>query len=524
MKALRRLLLPLLVLAASCHEDGPEAVSGDPAIMLKLESVTSCEARIRVSSIDCEAVGYTLEGAGAVTGGREETSSAEASTLFLTFDKLEPSTDYVLKAWGLGAGGSKGKTEQLSFSTVAGATKLYPWEKARSAPPVPADMTLIPGPSSHRNPLAWDEERWLSHVAYSDAAGTEHWLFDSFLLIEGQQTGVYGQPGYTYVLTSDNVASADRVLWQQLLDFWFKGGTFLWQESSWGDGVNTYGRSYSGGMVSPSPHFDDGQLTALDRCIGSVASRIGAPSSKRLVIMALPEPVYFDNYALGVANPASANTLYWGEIDGKAMDFSKTSDRIRAYTWFMDEVRAAFARKGYENIELGGFYILPEVLDLNWRAEYKRYDEVIPAVAEYAHSCNEGLFWIPYNMAAGYDKWKDFGFDMAYMQPNHYWDESGDKPMSKTFSEISRLGMGLELEFEYSMVENVNGPDSAAKYRARFDDYLSWARTGGVYGRKPLALYSGTDAMHQLATSPLPEDVATYRKLCEFIIASPLKK
>ena len=126
-------------------------------------------------------------------------------------------------------------------------------------------------------------------------------------------------------------------------------------------------------------------------------------------------------------------------------------------------------------------------------------------------------------MAEGYRKWKDFGIDMAYMQPNYYWDEAGKNPMSATFSEIKRLGMGLELEFEYSMVESVNGAASAQKYRARFDEYLKWARSSGVYGTLPVALYSGTDAMHQLATSSAPGDREMYYELCDFIVASPLR-
>ena len=110
------------------------------------------------------------------------------------------------------------------------------------------------------------------------------------------------------------------------------------------------------------------------------------------------------------------------------------------------------------------------------------------------------------------------------MQPNYYWDETGKNPLDVTFREIGRYGMGLELEFEYSMVEAVGGAASAAKYRARFDEYLRWARESGVYGSKPIALYSGTDAMHQLANSTRPDDRAAYHQLCHFLIESPLKR
>ena len=125
-------------------------------------------------------------------------------------------------------------------------------------------------------------------------------------------------------------------------------------------------------------------------------------------------------------------------------------------------------------------------------------------------------------MADGYKTWKEFGFDLAYMQPNYYW-EPEKKTMAAIFREINQYSMGLELEFEYTMVENVNGIASAQTYRERLDQYLSWAKSSGVYGQRSIALYSGTDAFHQLAVSQLEGDRAMYHQLCQFIIESPLK-
>ena len=497
----------------------------DPVIHLEVLEVKSFQASIRVKTMDATSVVYGVgpEGSEVQMSASVETGTPALATFPLEVDGLSSQTTYILRAAGIGADGTQGEVKSVTFTTLPSEGERYPWEKARSGVPVPADMTLIPGPSSHRTPLAWSKDRWKTHVSYTDESGTEHWLFDSFLLIEGQQTGVYGSSGHTYVLTEAATPSASKELWQQLLDFWFDGGTFPQQESFWGDGKNTFGRWYSGKMVTPAPVFAEGQLDALDACIREVAARIGEPPSKRYVIMGLPEPIYFDNYIQALAS-GGGDTKYWGTLDGREMDFSRTEDRIRACKWYIDETRAAFARKGYRYIELLGFYILPEVLSLTWRTEYKKYDVVLPAVAAYLHNLNEGLFWIPYNMAEGYRVWKDFGIDMAYMQPNYYWDETGKNPMDATFREIQTCGMGLELEFEYSMVEAVNGASSAAKYRARFEEYLDWAKSSGIYGHRSIALYSGTDALHQLATSPLPGDRAMYHQLGRFIIESPLKE
>ena len=521
------ILMGILLLLVSCRGKEDPSPSYEPVLTLELLEVKASQVSVQVKSMDVSSITYGVgksETEAMVMPSSARTPSEGLASFRLEVGSLEPETSYVLCVRGIGPGGEKGEIKSLSFTTTAVPGSLYPWEKARSGAPSLPDMTLIPGPSSHRNPLEWSRDRWYKHVCYKDEDGREHWFFDSFLLIEGQQTGQYGSKGYTYVLTEQPTPSAPREQWQQLLDFWFDGGTFDWQESWWGNGTDTFGRWYSGRMVTPSPVFSEGQLSALDACISDVASRIGEPPTKRYIVMALPEPIYFDNYIEAV-NSGSGNTRYWGSLDGREMDFSKVEDRVAACKWYINCTRAAFARKNYRNIELAGFYILPEILDLNWRKEYKNYDVVVPEIARFLHECNEGLYWIPYNMAPGYDLWKDtFNIDVAYMQPNYYWDETGKNPLDATFREINAHGMGVELEFEYSMVEAVNGSVSAAKYRRRFEEYLDWTKSSGVYGSRSIALYSGTDAMEQLADSPLPGDREMYHKLGHFIIDSPLKR
>ena len=112
--------------------------------------------------------------------------------------------------------------------------------------------------------------------------------------------------------------------------------------------------------------------------------------------------------------------------------------------------------------------------------------------------------------------------------------------MSESVKRIKQLGMGMELEFEYSMVEGVMktpgimGPDGAGNYvfslkdvpslRARFREYMDGFKSGGLYGKERIALYSGSNAMWQLATSKEPGDIEMYLELCNFISQNPLRK
>ena len=97
----------------------------------------------------------------------------------------------------------------------------------------------------------------------------------------------------------------------------------------------------------------------------------------------------------------------------------------------------------------------------------------------------------------------------------------------------------MELEFEYSLVASVmadgrSGPDGAGNptfyagdvpmLRGRVRDYMQACKDAGLYGQIPIAVYSGTDAMHQLAVSEDPGDREMYHDICQFIIGSTLKK
>ena len=99
--------------------------------------------------------------------------------------------------------------------------------------------------------------------------------------------------------------------------------------------------------------------------------------------------------------------------------------------------------------------------------------------------------------------------------------------------------MGIELEFEYSLVASVmadgrSAPDgNGTPYfyakdvpllRNRVREYMQSFKDTSLYGLLPIAVYSGTDAWNQLATSTEQGDIDMFREICSFIYESPLKK
>lgn len=375
-------------------------------------------------------------------------------------------------------------------------TRLYEWEKDEIRPI--ADATICYGGHSMRNPYLWTPERFEKTVTYTDEQGQEHWLFDNMIMME-LWTDNYA---VTYSIANDGRYSSRKEHWQEQLDYWFD---------------KEYG------------------FAALDKCIEDAVARIGNPPTKRGIIFSLPDPVYFEHYTNAMKGE-NMNTVYWGEIDGVAMDFSKAEDRIKAYLWLIDAVRARFAEADYKHVELIGFYVLSEELSApgGFRYEYKEHDKTIKAAADYCHSVNEGFYWVPYAMAPGIESSKDFGFDLVVMQPNYYWTDA-KWDWNQIEDILKKYDLGMELEFEGTHGEPLkssilsklsNGEDNpyAQRNKARFREYLDNAKARGLYGTRPFVLYTGTNALYELAVSEDPEDKKMYHELCRFIIENPLKK
>lgn len=490
-----------------------EGKSYEPAVRVQLTDVSAFNASFSLNTIDAESVryGYGPESAPSMKH-KLETGSTGSARLSLSLSDLRADTDYTLRLQGIGPGGEEGNVLTLEFRTVEAPSNLYSWERKREEVPFFADISLITLGQHNPNPPEWTKERFASHVLYKDREGNGHWLFDAFLCIDAYD----GRRGLSLSIGNKH-KSATKDSWEDLLDDWLGG---------------------------------EGKLLLLDSAIDEASDELGTPPAPRYVVMSLPDPIRFQNFA-----DKNSSTTYWGQLDGRSLDFSKVQDQQAAYRWYIDRCRARFNSIGFKHLELAGFYILSEELHLpadfykaagqsftsadTWNWEYKNWEQLIPFVSSYSHSCKEGLWWIPYHLAPGYKVWRQLGFDGVFMQPNHYWDTANQHPMSKTISAITHFNMGIELEFEFSMVASVMadgrmGPDHAGNptftkddvpaLRARLKEYFSGYKDSGKYGVLPIALYSGTDAMHQLASSEDEADIQMYHDLCQFIIGSALKK
>lgn len=506
--------MALTLLLASCLKEGEPSYMPQPAIRLIVHSVGFTEADVEIQGVNTEKVRYLClekEDSRELTAEEIIGSGLEVPSKRFKIKDLIEDKEYHLFAAGAGEGGIYTSVLRDTLITPNDPSNdvieepkdkekdengLYWWERGRNSIPTFADMALCYGGHSVRNPQTWTKDRFEKTAVYTDRQGVKHWFFESMLMLEIWDDNY----AVTYSVANDGKKSSRKTHWEALLDYWFDS-------------------SATG-------------LQALDDCIAENAVKIGTPPAPRYIVMTLPDPVYFENYADGAAGK-NLNTVYWGSIDGVQMDFSRMDHRLKAYKWYIDQIRERFAQEDYKYIQLLGFYILSETLSMKgtWRYDYKQHEELIPLVADYCHLCNEGLYWIPYSVSStdeGHNKalknWKKFGFDLAVLQPNYYWD---DKSWSVTCDYINTYDMGMEFEFEGSHGggTSILGDSDAAMYRKeRFGEYMTNAKNYGIYGKKPIVLYTGTNALYELATSKRTSDMNLYHEFGEFITESPLKR
>ena len=522
----KSLLLTLLLgvsLLACSNQNEPEPRVGNPVVKVTVDSLGSKFARLKIQLVNAESAWLLAqEGRGDVTSAeslKEKGRKFPAGTVI--YDGLESDKEFSLYFCAEAQDGRLGAVDKTTFKTASG--ELYYWERARSGVPFFADMALLYGGITSRNPAYWTEDRLKAFVTWTDPdSGEEKWLFDAFLALEMRTNyppHAFGIGMKDWEDNSLGMIAANQKDASKFLDYWFA---------------------------------PDNGFPVLEKLVNEATGRIGPPKAPIKVVVMMPDISVHERY-----NVSTSSTTYWGSLNGRQLDFTSAEDRRQAYYWFIDETRRRFNEADFQNIELGGFYIMSEELasfrsgiggnggdTINgtmydgWEVVAKAWDDIFPAVSKYIHQFHESVCWIPYRNAAGYRYWTEFGIDYAWMQPNYYWDTFGVNPISSFFPKIATYNLAMELEFddlmmqkpvdrsasEYTKTRNgVTKTETYEDYAKRWKGYIEGLKGAQVYGNKQLALYQDTDSFNHLRQSSFKADKDAFNELCKLIAEDPLK-
>lgn len=312
------------------------------------------------------------------------------------------------------------------------------------------DLALIYQGATYRIP--WTKEQFVPYVAHTFADGSKDWIYDGYLFLDfNDGKGVHYTPWYGF-------EGAKKADWE-----WYLGRLFE----------------------------KDKALDALDQCIEEQKAVLGDPGFKHKVVLTMFTPI--------------KGLKTWGEIDGKTLDFDKDEDMVTACSWFLDRLVEGFNDGKYRNLELVGIYWLDEDMCHTGTISAK----IAPLVKD------KGLefSWIPYFKARGFMKWQDYGFDVAYMQPNHFFDKRiPDRRLDEACDFAKRYGMALEFESDQEALSQ-----SPEGKRARMEAYIDAYERNGVWSSVPLAHYTGSNLLLDFVQNPSPENQAVADRYCRHI-------
>jgi hypothetical protein len=314
-----------------------------------------------------------------------------------------------------------------------------------------ADLVLIYQGGEHR-PYKWTKEQFEPYVIHKDQKGKENWLFDGFLFLEFKDG-----KGYNYAPGYDK-QSARKPEWEWLMDKQFEKNK---------------------------------AFSALDQCVEEAKQKIGDPFFRHKLISGIPAPIKAQKD--------------WGNL-GHDLDFSNTEDRINACKWYIDRFLERFKNENYKNLDLSGFYWVPE--------NDADYSDILIPIGDYIRSKKLKFYWIPYWKAVGFDNWKTDKFDFAYIQQNHFFKKTiSDERLDAVCAFAKGTNMGVELEFDRSALADANDSNYD-----RLVSYIDAFEKHDVFKEASVAYYQGGTAILDFYKSENPLDKKLMDRLAGIII------
>lgn len=343
----------------------------------------------------------------------------------------------------------------------------------------------------------WNKELFKPYVVHTYPDGTQSWMFDGFLFIE---FAAYNENGsfVSFGETGSWAIDSRREDWERLINVQLG-------------------------------NYDGNGCRALDNLIDEYIPILGEPGHKHKIVFSLPI--------------AEVKTDYWGDIDGKRLYFTNLEDRITAMKWYSDYIEDLWNKAGFKHLDFDGVYWTGE----SFSGQNKG---MITEINNYYRAKGLKSYWIPYltrtksdgsgdlKATQSADTWQDVGVDMAYVQPNYYFQSYNQhKYLEQTVDYAYNHNMGVELEFEgynftWDPVKKVRTKklavnseykvvsamyDESPEFHQRLIDYIDYFEESGVFDFMSVAYYTGYEAVYDLENSGNAKDAEVINRLASIL-------
>jgi hypothetical protein len=187
-------------------------------------------------------------------------------------------------------------------------------------------------------------------------------------------------------------------------------------------------------------------------------------------------------------------------FSGREYDLSDNLQRGEVLEAYLREVVDRVTSRELSHLSFYGFYWLNESIE--------PFDSsLVTRATGTARSMGYRFLWIPAYGAAGAAKWRAFGFNEAWQQPNYFFHP--DITRARLDSAVRRAraaDMGLEVEFDRRLF-------SDSLFHDRLGPYLDALETAPDLRNRSISIYEGAGALMQLSRSADARYRALYNRL-----------
>lgn len=170
--------------------------------------------------------------------------------------------------------------------------------------------------------------------------------------------------------------------------------------------------------------------------------------------------------------------------------------------WYTDSVNRKWKDEYFSNLNFKGFYWLNETVKV---AE----DEILlSSIAQQIHMNKQLFIYAPHATSTNFPKWKSYGFDGAFLQPNAFRSTVPDKEerLHRAFLNAQIYGTGITMEI------NSYAPHQAEQGVETFTMYMDFAKRYGL-DEKGMIFYQDINMIERMATYDHPIYRTWYNQL-----------